>query len=249
MTLEDFLSRLDGVSGGNGQYMAKCPAHDDKKGSLSVGRGQDNKIVMHCHAGCNTPDILATMGLTETDLFNNSQKSEQDFRPEAKAYIVATYKYLSPEGVRYEKQRFSDKSFRWRQPDGKGGWKYNRQGITPTLYGTGENPLPDHVYFVEGEKDADNLRAHSVAAVSPPDGAKSKWRPQYTEALRGKHVIILPDNDKPGRELAGKAAEELAGKAASVKVLDLKKEFPGLPEKGDISDLLASMPSEDVFMK
>lgn len=248
MTLEDFLSRLDGVHGRGNQYSAKCPAHDDHRASLSVSAGEDGKILVTCHAGCTVPEIAEAMGLEIGDLFQRATP-EQDFRPEAKAYIVATYKYLSPEGVRYEKQRFSDKSFRWRQPDGKGGWKYNRQGITPTLYGTGENPLPDHVYFVEGEKDADNLRAHSVAAVSPPDGAKSKWRPQYTEALKGKHVVILPDNDKPGRELAGKAAEELAGKAASVKVLDLKKEFPELPEKGDISDLLASMPAEDVFMK
>lgn len=246
MTIENFLSRLEGVTGHNGQYKAKCPAHDDKKASLSIGKGRDNRIVMRCHAGCNTVDVLASMGLTKADLFDNSQR--QDIKAN-KPRVVATYRYISTEGVHYEKQRFSDKSFRWRQPDGKGGWRYDRQGIIPTLYGTGSAPLPDHVYFVEGEKDADNLRACSAAAVSPPDGSGSKWQTQYTEALRGKHVVILPDNDKPGRELANRAAEELTGKAASVKVLDLIKEWPNLPEKGDISDLLAAEPSEDVFMK
>lgn len=246
MTIENFLSRLEGVTGHNGQYKAKCPAHDDKKASLSIGKGRDNRIVMCCHAGCNTVDVLASMGLTKADLFDNSQR--QDIKAN-KPRVVATYRYISTEGVHYEKQRFSDKSFRWRQPDGKGGWRYDRQGIIPTLYGTGSAPLPDHVYFVEGEKDADNLRACSAAAVSPPDGAGSKWQTQYTEALRGKHVVILPDNDKPGRELANRAAEELTGKAASVKVLNLSKEWPHLPEKGDISDILAAEPSEDVFMK
>ncbi|MDD7483540.1 MAG: AAA family ATPase [Clostridia bacterium] len=151
--------------------------------------------------------------------------------------------------MRYEKLRFSDKSFLWRQPDGEGGWKYNRQGITPTLYGTGENPLPGHVYFVEGEKDVDNLKARNIAAVSPPDGAKSKWQPQYTEALKDRDVVILPDNDAPGWELAVRAAVALKGKAATVKVLNLKKEFPELPEKGDISDILEAMPAGDVFKK
>ena len=179
MTIENFLSRLEGVTGHNGQYKAKCPAHDDKKARLSIGKGRDNRIVMCCHAGCNTVDVLASMGLTKADLFDNSQR--QDIKAN-KPRVVATYRYISTEGVHYEKQRFSDKSFRWRQPDGKGGWRYDRQGITPTLYGTGSAPLPDHVYFVEGEKDADNLRACSAAAVSPPDGAGSKWQTQYTEA-------------------------------------------------------------------
>jgi hypothetical protein len=54
--------------------------------------------------------------------------------------------------------------------------------------------------------------------------------------LRGAKVVILPDNDEPGRKHAQQAAKSLHGKAASVKVLEL----PGLPEKGDISDWLAA---------
>lgn len=249
MDLSEILSRLKGVHGSGKQYSARCPAHDDKRASLSVSVGEDGKVLFNCHAGCTAQEITRALGLTMEDLFQKSDNFPTVTRTCAKPHLVATYQYLSPEGVRYEKQRFSDKSFRWRQPDKNGGWKYNRQGITPTLYGTGEGPLPDHVYFVEGEKDVDNLKARNTAAVSPPDGAKSKWQPQYTEALKDRHVVILPDNDTPGRELAAKAAAELQGRAASVKVLDLKKEFPGLPEKGDISDILASMPTEDVFRK
>ena len=36
MTVNEFLSRLDGVKGGHGQWTAKCPAHDDRRASLSV---------------------------------------------------------------------------------------------------------------------------------------------------------------------------------------------------------------------
>lgn len=242
MTLQEFLSRLDVKSGHGDQYMAKCPAHDDKTASLSVGSGEKG-IVIKCHAGCSTVDVLATMGLTEQDLFYEPKRVKE--RP----HLVATYQYISPDGKQYEKQRFSDKSFTWRQPDGKGGWIYSRKGISPSLYGVGRNPLPKNIYFVEGEKDVDNLIMRHAAAVSPPDGAKSKWQPQYTEVLKGRHVVILPDNDAPGWELANTAAAELTGKAASVRILDLTKKWPDLPPKGDISDILEKEPSEDVFMK
>ena len=59
MTIEEFMKKLEGVREDHpGQYSAKCPAHDDKTASLSVGKGRDNRIVVHCHAGCGHRDIL-----------------------------------------------------------------------------------------------------------------------------------------------------------------------------------------------
>ena len=49
-------------------------------------------------------------------------------------------------------------------------------------------------------------------------------------------MVILPDNDAPGRAHAQAWAEILHGTAASIKILEL----PGLPEKGDVSDWLAA---------
>lgn len=242
MQISELLSRLEGVKGHSGQYMAKCPAHEDKRASLCVSRGDDGRILMKCQAGCSTEAVTAALGLSMTDLFPE--------KPQKYKKIVATYQYKDESGnLLGEKVRYDDKSFCWRQPDGKGGWNYSRKGIAPTLYGTGGKPLPSHVYLVEGEKDADNLNMRSAPAVSVPDGAQSKWRPQYTRALTGRHVVILPDNDNPGRELAERAAKELEGKAATIKIIDLKKGWDWLPEKGDISDILAREPSEDVFLK
>ena len=73
---------------------------------------------------------------------------------------------------------------------------------------------------VEGEKDADRLRALGFVATTNPQGA-GKWRPEYAEILAGKRVVVLPDNDDAGRKHAGKVAASLRGKAASVKVLGL----------------------------
>ena len=44
---------------------------------------------------------------------------------------------------------------------------------------------------------------------------------EYTEALRGRRVVIIPDNDEPGRKRAKAIERELAGKAAEVVVVEV----------------------------
>jgi putative DNA primase/helicase len=92
--------------------------------------------------------------------------------------------------------------------------------------------------MVEGEKDADRLAGLFMVATCNFEGAakgsqKAKWRPSYTAALAGADLILIPDNDEPGRAHMRHVAESLAG-SARVRWLDL----PDLPEKGDVSDWL-----------
>lgn len=69
MTAPELLSRLDGVrSRGAGKWSARCPFHQDNSPSLSIGEGAD-RILLHCFALCETPDIVAALGLTMADLF------------------------------------------------------------------------------------------------------------------------------------------------------------------------------------
>lgn len=64
------LSRLDGViTRSNGQYLARCPAHEDKSPSLSVRETDDGTILIHCFAGCAAYDITSAVGLNLSDLF------------------------------------------------------------------------------------------------------------------------------------------------------------------------------------
>lgn len=232
MTIEEILFRLEGVSGGNGQYKAKCPAHDDKKASLSVGKGRDNKIVMKCHAGCNTVDVLAAMGLTKADLFDNSQKPTQE-RPK----VVARYNYTDAQGrFLFQKTRDESKGFWWYHKE-NGKWVKGRGG-DPVLYNLPVVTSEKCLYIVEGEKDVETLKAAGIPATSGPDGASGKWLPQYTEALRGKRVAIIQDNDDAGKAYAARVANALHGVAESVRVLDLTQIWPELPEKGDTTDLV-----------
>jgi len=91
----------------------------------------------------------------------------------------------------------------------------------------------DTVYVVEGEKDADRLADLGLVATTAPEGA-GKWRRELNQWFTGKQVIILADNDKPGREHAEQVEGALRGIAASVRSVH----FPMLAEKGDVSDFL-----------
>jgi putative DNA primase/helicase len=49
--------------------MARCPAHTDKTPSLSIGETDNGAVLLHCHAGCDTGDVLSAIGLSLRDLF------------------------------------------------------------------------------------------------------------------------------------------------------------------------------------
>ena len=171
--------------------------------------------------------IAAAMGLAVKDLFVDKPTAQN--RPT----ITATYTY--PNGA--QKLRYSDKHFGWRQPDGKGGWIWNRKGLPRSLYVAGE--LSGIVAVAEGEKDADTLHRLGWNAASGEDGAgKGKWHGEYTEQLKGCHVLIFQDNDSTGKAFAQETAAALYGAAASVRVLDLSKVWPNMPEKADVSDVV-----------
>lgn len=242
LTLTEFLPRLKGVTKGSGnQYYAKCPAHEDQHASLSVSEGDDGRILLNCHVGCTPQEIVSELGLTMKDIFPKKSQAKTK---------IAQYRYTDESGMNpVYKVRFSDKSFRWEQWDSLKGWVYSRKGIKPMLYNMENLKAANPVYLVEGEKDVETLISHGLAAASPPDGAKSKWYPHYTEILTGKDIIIIPDNDSPGKELARTEANELAGKANSVKIISLTDEWPGLPEKGDISEVFQMDKPEDVLTK
>ena len=89
--------------------------------------------------------------------------------------------------------------------------------------------------IVEGEKDGNNLAKLGFVATCNAGGA-GKWPPELNQHFTGANVVIIPDNDKAGRNHCKVVGEALKDVAASIEVLDL----PGLPEKGDASDWIAA---------
>jgi hypothetical protein len=132
---------------------------------------------------------------------------------------------------------------RWNLPDGKkrirpvsrhgDEWRIEAMPEPRPLYRLQDLPAAQRVYVCEGEKAADAARSIGLTATTSAHGCKSPhkadWRP-----LAGKEVVILPDNDPPGREYAEAVASILANlsPAPVVKLVEL----PNLPESGDMAD-------------
>jgi hypothetical protein len=53
-------------------------------------------------------------------------------------------------------------------------------------------------------------------------GANSPWLEQYTKALEGQEVILIPDRDAPGYARVKRIARALLGKVARLKYLELE---------------------------
>ena len=83
MIADKIISRLEGVREvAPDRYMAKCPGHEDKTPSLSIREIEGGRVLLHCFAGCDAPDVLAAIGLSLSDLYptppkNHDGKSKQ----------------------------------------------------------------------------------------------------------------------------------------------------------------------------
>ncbi len=67
-TEQDFLNRFENVTESGDQFLVKCPCHNDETGSLAVRFTPEGKVLLHCHAGCPTPEIVKALGLNMKDL-------------------------------------------------------------------------------------------------------------------------------------------------------------------------------------
>jgi putative DNA primase/helicase len=221
MKAREVLHKFKNVKRSSDGFTARCPAHDDDRNSLSISDGADGRLLLFCHAGCSYESIRDAVGLE-----SNSTKR-----------IEAAYDYRDEQGVLlYQVIRYEPKSFMQRKPDGKGGWDYKLNGVRRVPYRLSELLASDTinpVIIVEGEQDVDRAYREGLVATTNAGGA-GKWRDEYNEALRGRHVIIIPDNDEPGRKHALQVARSLHSIAASIRILEL----PDLTPKGDLSDWL-----------
>ena len=259
-SLNLILERLNAKPIKPDHWKAHCPCHDDKTESLSITLS-GSKILMHCFAGCRTEDILEAIDLTPGDLFTDEARPDRE--QSAINYWVkqwgwtheATYRYSYGEyrdgliKVKY-RDKAGTKQYRWMRPnpdDPEGRYLYNRDGCRDRLYRAGDSTVSSVTAFLsEGEKDADTIyRLTGRPSYSTPDGASAAWKPEYTDQLRiYRMVIILGDNDEPGRKHAGEIARELAKTSTIAFLLDIKTAWEDIPPKGDISDMAVTLGDE-----
>ncbi len=254
--VELVLSKLPGAKPVGNAWQARCPAHEDRKPSLTVSEGDGGRALVRCHAGCSFEAVVAAIGLIASDLMpardTPTPRRNGKPKPNTPTYSTAneavaklerqhgkrsalwTYHdtHGEPVGLVVRWDRLTEKDIRpiSRYADG---WRIGAMPDPRPLYGLPELATANRVVVVEGEKAADAARSIGFTATTSVGGSsvasKADWQP-----LAGKDVWVLPDNDATGRKYADTVAAILGAlnPPATVKIIAL----PGLPEAGDVVD-------------
>ncbi|WP_265024294.1 AAA family ATPase [Wolbachia endosymbiont (group A) of Epagoge grotiana] len=140
-------------------------------------------------------DIAKWIGYSEKNNTLGQPTASWNYYDESDQVIVTVYRYNTDSGKRY--LPFDVKRSSFTLPETRP--LYNIPGIVKS----------DKVILVEGEKFADALIEQGMTATTAMLGAnapieKTDWSP-----LKGKHVIIWPDNDEPGKQYAEKVVKKL----------------------------------------
>jgi uncharacterized protein (DUF927 family) len=117
------------------------------------------------------------------------------------------------------------------------GWQFRKpEGFEAVPFFVGVDPFSETslslpILWPEGEKDVETLSRAEFRAFT--FGGTGDGVPRGCEEyVRGRHLVILADNDDSGRKHAAEKAALAHGVAASVRVLH----FPDTPKGGDVSD-------------
>lgn len=258
----EFESRGVKVIGSGKQRMAVCPWHEDKNPSLSINVEQG---VWKCHAGCGGGSVIDAIAMFEgcqpADVLKREcspangnghtsprpapamKTSPRAISASAKAIpaekpVVETiYPYQNAFGDEvYQAVRLKPKSFRQRHGR-EGAWIWNMDGVERVLYRLPEVLRSEEVWVVEGEKDVESLRGLGFTATTNVGGS-GKWLEGYTEALKGRKVVLCGDNDEPGKAHVQMVFDSIAGTAKEVRIVTVPS-----PHK-DVSDLIGQLKNE-----
>ena len=226
---------------GPNQYICCCPAHYDDKASLSIAYNpSEDKIALHCHAGCNTADILAEVGKTWKDV-QPTKEEEQKPRQQWQINLKAEYRYTDIEGnylyskLRYEGEGIEGKKIRYgRIVDGK--FTTGKGDVKGELYNI--RAIPDAiakgktVFYVEGEKDVETMKELGLIAVTA--GGTGDWKQSFAKYFIGVHdLVIIADNDAPGEDLANTVSRDLRDIVFKQRIIK-----PSAFYHGDVTDYI-----------
>ncbi|MCF6147657.1 MAG: DUF3987 domain-containing protein [Candidatus Kuenenia sp.] len=232
---------------GKPNALGLCVFHNDRNPSLSV---DVETGLFNCFSCGKKGDIFTFYQELHCVDFQTALQDIGEMSgmitTQTKPKVVAKFEYKDINGiVLYFKERVEPgregrkKEFWFKHHDGnKQVWG---RGCDPLLYNLPQINKSTSIIMTEGEAKADLLVKWGFTGTCLDGGANSPWKYEYTKVLEGKNeVVIVPDNDMPGKQYAAKIANTLHGKVKVVKVVEL----PGLQEKEDIIDW-AKIPGND----
>ena len=232
---DEFVSKIGAKPSGQGYYLAKCPAHDDKTASLSVREGDNGKPLVSCFAGCEGHKVVEAF--KQQGVWPKSEKPKA--RRKEPAQVDQVYKYYYENGSpAYEKVRYVPKDFRWRKKV-NGEYAYSIKDTPRTIYNINAvlalKGTTKPLIFVEGEKDVDTLTR--LGFVGTTVGAVSNaWEKEFNKYIKDLNVILIPDCDPQGFSYVQKVGKVMGSEPRSLRVLDLS-DFNVSEKKGyDLTD-------------
>jgi hypothetical protein len=244
--VDDFIAAVERATGRPGRKVGRetellCPVHGDTHPSLNVREGDNEQPIVQCRSqGCSYEQVCDAIGWRPSP--NGSRTA---------SCIVGVYVYRDEQGEPlFECVRLAPKDFRLRRfdpfhPDADAEgyvWKLGDRRVVyrlPELRAEAERG--GVAFFVEGERQADELASIGLVATTSPMGA-GKWRDEYAEHFRGlSRVVILPDDDNRGRDHGDAAGRSLQRVVDDVRVVEL---WPRGETKNDVSDWLDNAENE-----
>lgn len=252
MTLEEFITYFEGVKRLNpSSYQCKCPAHQDDQASLTITQGLD-KLLLHCHAGCDTATILERIGKDFSDLYKEKKEESATWKrwleEKKQGSIQAVYDYNDEMG------RYLYSKIRIQTRKGKtfvyGVVAQNRIHLSlgnikkvlyhlPSIKKARETKEP--LYMPEGEKDCATLERYGLLATTY--GSSSDWKAEFAPLFAGIHLVVLPDNDKSGKQVADAIIKDCMPYVAS-----MKQVMTSNKEKGDVTDYFNEEHNKEDFL-
>jgi putative DNA primase/helicase len=234
---------LGGEASGN-NVRAPGPGHSasDRSLSITVDSGAPDGFIVHSFAGDDWQEcrdhVRERGGLERFKPNSQGRKRPSSTVSKGSRVVDAKYDYKDENGsLFYSVVRYRPKDFRQCRPDGNGGQIWNLNGVRRVPYRLPEiRQYPAGTIFVcEGEKDADRVASLGHCATTVASG---KWTDDCINALAGRDIIVLQDNDGAGEEKALDAAQALHSVAKTIRIVLL----PDLPAGGDVSDWLDADP-------
>lgn len=232
----------------------RCPAHNDKQASLTITKGRKCTL-FHCHAGCTLEDVLSAAGLMKKDTFYDAEPQRTNWRAyvesREKRKIEAVYNYVSCNGTyAFTKIRLEGKKLLYGILENER-FTYGLPRNTPrkslkAIYGNVKalNKAISEgkpIFIVEGEKDVDTLTKQGYTSFTY--GGANDWQADFAELVKGADVVILADNDEPGKSVSNTILKDIQPVVKSAKII---VPMPDVP-KADISDYFEAGHTKEEF--
>lgn len=214
----------------------QCPHHGRVEGhsaALAVDAGRSGAL-LHCHAGCDTDEVLAALALRREHLFTpppmppalhaRARLGHVKFppmrsvgTPAQRGFRFEAHHYYGP-GHRKERLRHPvtrEKSVSWETRDDRDAWG-------PGLRGVKERDLPlyreadlrpaigagEVIVLCESESSVDALTKTGIYATCWAGGASSPPA-RIRTVLGAANVVIVPDHDEAGLKCRDRLVELL----------------------------------------